>query len=280
MIETSGTREALLHVVKNLRTAPAVLAQLGGLLLFADLDLADVIVLLKRDPALTSRIIRVSNSVIYGSGQRIGSLEEALARVGFNEVYRLTALAAMVEFTDQDVPLYGITAAQFRENALFNALVMERLAAAAHLAPSEAYTTGLLRAVGKIALDRTAPAGVQRAPYSPGRHGPVAEWEREQMGMTSCEAAAMVLEHWRFPRGTVEAIQSQYVSVVHGCTMGFLLHGSLAATGHAGYGLPGEQWYWTTHAQKLAAAGCTEEDLAAAASGAAEVFASARALVV
>ncbi len=279
MIVTSRTRETLLHVVKNLRAAPVVLAQLGRLLLLADRDLADAVVLLKRDVALTSRLIRLANSVFYSRGQRIGSLEEALAVVGFNEVYRLAGLAAVVEIADCDVPLYGMSAAQFRENALFAALIVERLASRAEVHPGEAYAAGLLRAVGKIALDRVMRGPAMRAAYSPREHGPVAEWERDELGITSCEAAAMVLENWRFPRSVVDAIRHQYVGVDGGGRLGFILHSALSAVDCAGVGLPGEQWYWSGVSEKLAAAGCGEAVFHEAVETAREEFAVVRGLL-
>jgi hypothetical protein len=47
-----------------------------------------------------------------------------------------------------------MTGVQLRENALFTALMMELTAPAAGLDEREAYTAGLLRSIGKIAIDR------------------------------------------------------------------------------------------------------------------------------
>src|SRR3954470_6380410 len=150
------SREALLHVVKTLPAAPQILAQLGHLLLDINSDLSDITSLLKRDAALTTRIIRISNSAIYNTGRPFASLEESLARVGFTEVYRLTGFAAAAQLADQKLPFYGISGAQLRENALLTALIMEALAPLAGVDSGLAYTAGLLRSVGKIAIDRLA----------------------------------------------------------------------------------------------------------------------------
>src|SRR4051812_42219647 len=118
MMATSFPRETLLHVVKTLPAAPQILARLGNLLLDANSELDDISSLLKRDAALTARVIRIANSAAYNTGRPYGSLEEALARVGFSEVYRLTGFAAAAQMSDQNLPLYGITGAQLRENSL------------------------------------------------------------------------------------------------------------------------------------------------------------------
>ena len=125
MIAAPFSRETLLNVVKTLPAAPQILAQLGRLLLDINSDLNDITLLLKRDAALTARIIRISNSAIYNTGLPFASLEEALARVGYTEVYRLTGFAAVAQLADQHLPLYGMSGVQLRENALFTALMVE-----------------------------------------------------------------------------------------------------------------------------------------------------------
>jgi HD-like signal output (HDOD) protein len=211
MIAPTVSREALLHVVKKLPAAPRILAQLGQLLLDPNSDLSDVIGLLKHDSGLTARIIRVSNSAIYGGGSRAACLEDALMRVGFNEVYRLVGLAAVAQISDDNLPSYGISGVRFRENSLFAAFACEALAPLIDVDPRAAYTAGLLRSTGKIALDRLMPGPVYARSYSVlGKGRPIDEWENELLGLDNTMAAGIVMEEWRFPPETVGAIRDQY----------------------------------------------------------------------
>jgi len=66
----------------------------------------------------------------------------------------LTGFAAVAQISDQRLALYGVSGAQLRENSLLTALMMESLAMPAGVDPRLAYTAGLLRSTGKIALDR------------------------------------------------------------------------------------------------------------------------------
>src|ERR1700709_822947 len=108
MIATPVTRERLLHVVSVLPAAPPHHAQLCTLLLDMNSGLTEVTELLRRDSGLTARIIRVANSSVYNKGTPSASLVEALARVGFKEVYRLTGFAAVAQISEQKLMLYGI----------------------------------------------------------------------------------------------------------------------------------------------------------------------------
>lgn len=254
MIAQPISREALLHVVKNLPAAPRILAQLGQLLLDPNSDLSNVIDLLKHDSGLTARVIRVSNSAVYGGGSRAGSLDDALMRVGFNEVYRLVGLAAVAQISEDSLRNYGISGVRFRENSLFAAFVAEVLAPTLDLDPRAAYTAGLLRSTGKIAIDRLAPGpGHTRSYPAIGKERPLDEWEMEVVGLDNCAAGAMVLDSWKFPAQTVAAVREHYRPGVEPSAMAVILNLAAGATEKAGYALPGEQTFWALGADSPAA---------------------------
>ncbi|PTX90867.1 HDOD domain-containing protein [Opitutus sp. ER46] len=252
MIAPTVSREALLHVVKNLPAAPRILAQLGTLLLDPNSDLTDVVDLLRHDSALTARVIRVSNSAAYGAGSRAGSIEEALMRVGFNEVYRLIGLAAVAQVAEDSLRNYGVSGTRLRENSLFCAFIMEILAPAIDLDARAAYTAGLLRSTGKIAVDRLAPGPLHIRNYAASGQGrPLDTWEMETVGIDNCAAAAMVLGEWRFPQPTIDAIREHYRPHPTATPMAALLNIACGAAEKAGYPLPGEITYWDVTPAKL-----------------------------
>jgi HD-like signal output (HDOD) protein len=245
MIATPIPREMLLHVVKTLPAAPRIMSQLGHLLLDPNSDMGEITELLRRDTALTARIIRISNSAFYNPGQPYGSLDDALARVGYMEVYRLVGLAAVSQMADQALPLYGVEGATLRENSLLTALVMEVLASMAGIDTRLAYTAGLLRSVGKIALDRITRNGSYNGRYQGRDHGKLGDWETQFIGMTNCEAAAVILKEWRFPLTTIAGIRDHYLTAPGASPLAQLLNLSAGAAERGGHSFPGETDYWT-----------------------------------
>lgn len=245
MIATPIPRETLLHVVKQLPAAPRIMSQLGHLLLDPNSDMGEITELLRRDTALTARIIRISNSAFYNAGQPYGSLDEALARVGYMEVYRLVGLAAVSQMADQDLALYQVSGAQFRENSLLTALVMEVLAGMVQIEPRMAYTAGLLRSVGKIALDRVTRNSSYKGRYDRSAHGRLGDWETQFVGMNNCEAAAVILKEWRFPLTTINGIREHYLSTTAASPLAQLLNLASGAAERGGHDFPGETEYWT-----------------------------------
>lgn len=279
MIATPISRETLLHVAKTLPAAPRILAELGSLLLDPNSDMAEVTSLLRRDTALTARIIRISNSAFYNSGQAFASLEEALARVGYMEVYRLTGFAAVSQVADKPLAMYGVSGAQVRENALLTALMAEILAPQVGLESRMAYTAGLLRSVGKIALDGVTRSGAYRGFYPGSSAGALAQWETGFVGMNNCEAAEVILKEWRFPAETIAGIREHYLLGRETSPLAMLLNVAAGAAERGGQRFPGETSYWKEFPLAVDAAELTVDTVDEALQIALEQFSSVRGAV-
>lgn len=272
-------RESLLRAIRNFPAAPMILARLGKMVMDLESPLDDIAALLKQDAALTARILRIANSVVYGAGEPCGSLDEAVVRVGFTEIYRLTGFAATAQIVDRRLGLYGVTAAQFRENALLTALIMETLADRAGLDQSTAYTVGLLRSIGKIALDRWVNTPGVEHDYDANGTGPLADWETATLGMTNCEAAEIIMTDWLFPESTVEAIRQHYQPGESASQMAQLLNLAAGAAERCGHGWPGERFYWNPTDDQFALVGVSAADLDEASRLGLEQFGPVRAAV-
>lgn len=277
MIASPLPRETLLHVVKTLPAAPQILSRLGKLLLDLDSGLDDITALLRRDSGLTAHIIRIANSALYNTGTPFASLEDALARVGLAEVYRLAGFAAMAQIADRGFSLYGISGPQMRENALLTALLMENLARTAGEDTRAGYTAGLLRSTGKIALDRLTRDKAYEGAYSMQGRIPLGDWETGFVGMNNCEAGDLILREWRFPDKIVIALRDHYHPTAESTALTLLLNLAAAGAERCGHGLPGEHFYWENCLEHLTATGLTENDYTAAMRNALERFGPVRA---
>lgn len=143
------------------------------------------------------------------------------------------------------------------ENTLLTALIMEKLAPATEVDARQAYTAGLLRSTGKIAIDRLARGG--GATFLPGTLEGLAAWETAQVGMTDVEAAAMNLDHWRFPADTVEAIRDHYLEDGSVFPLTNLLNLAAGTAERLCHGLAVELSYWEQTSYKFSAAGMSAE---------------------
>ncbi len=249
------TREKLLKVAQQLPASARVLAQLGQLLMDVNSGLEEIAKLLKRDTALAARVIRISNSAAYGSGNGISSIEDAVGRVGFAEVYRLTGFASAAQVFDHDLTCYGLPGTTLRSNTLFTALAVESLAKRAAVDSRAAYTAGLMRSVGKVVLDKMGRQTLGHGQdFLRSGQASVLEWERTTFNLSNAEAAATVLESWHFTPSVYVPVREQHlgkrVAEPHE-RVTTLLNLAAGMAAEAGYVLPGESGCWEATPEKL-----------------------------
>lgn len=269
-------RERILEIARTLPPAPRVFAELDHLLRDANSGLDEIADLIKRDSTLVGHVIRVSNSAVYGGEQPTGSVEEAVVRIGFQEVFRLVGQVASARLAERALTLYGIDTDQLREHMLHTAFVCEHLATECGIDPRSAYTAGLMRPLGLLVLDRLAEHYGNIAPYHPAHDADYLTWEGKAFGLSSCEVAGMVLREWSFPTEIVEAIQMQYLLRSEDLSNRFACLVNLASglVADDGHGLLGETSHWGSSLWKLDSLGMTEDRFHAAAARAREAFAA------
>jgi HD-like signal output (HDOD) protein len=254
--------DQILQCARQLPSTPAILGKLQRLLADANSDLDAVCGLLKRDTALAARTIQISNSPYFSPALPHASLEEAVGCVGYNQICRVVGLTIISQLCERDLRYYGIPAERLFENTVVCALAMESLAQFVGLDPRSAYTTGLMRSVGKLVLDRMA-AEDTREPYPAAGGPPLSAWEMVGWACDNGMVAAFLLEKWNFSGETVEAVRQHYepsVAAADAATSAYLLNFAARIAEDLGYGLPGETSAWESLAEKLPLAGLTEAE--------------------
>lgn len=258
MVSTSISDADLVRVAQDLPAAPRLLVELGQLIRDPRVDSREVVALLRQDPALVARLICMANSAAYGRAEPAASLEEAVAGIGFREVHRLVGAVAATQLGDQRLEHYGVDGPRLLENALFVAVIMEELAEECGEEPRSCYTVGLLRSIGKMALELLAKGGAGASPFATSGETELDVWEKKTWGVNNCEVAEKILVHWRLPHETVIAIKHHYHPagkhnpVIHMLTL---------AAGSAEdrcCGLPGEETLLKITPENFAKAGLNE----------------------
>lgn len=194
--------------IEKFSPAPAILARAMVLMRDDQCDVPAIATLIRGDPALAADIIRISNTVFFGTHLPSQTVEEALQTIGFREAVRLLNLAVARIATCRNLDYYCISADDFWAESLFNGLFMERLASLTGGAdPGVAYTCGLLRYIGRLAINQ----GIHDT--GGGRfwlgQEPLSQWELANVGFTHSQAGAQLLRQWKFPAEMVVACSGQ-----------------------------------------------------------------------
>ncbi|HLP00697.1 MAG TPA: HDOD domain-containing protein [Opitutaceae bacterium] len=254
----------IIRVGQQLPASPRIFSRLASVLKDLNTGVDQVVGLVKMDPGLSAQVIRLSNSVLFGFAEPSSSLEESINRVGFREVYRLVGLAATNQLFPKELALYAVRGDLVWENSLASALAMERLARKQGAEDEQAaYTIGLLRSAGKVLFTRLAAQPAVRLPIYPGpdTEPHLGDWERGLFGMDNPEAAAELMEHWKFDPTIRLAIRHHYDPLVvpDAPREAALLNCAGWVVHQLGKSLPGEAAYWRRDPAKLERAGVLAE---------------------
>lgn len=245
----------LLRVAQAFPATPRIMARLGLLLRDPDTALEDVTVHLKLDSTLAARLLRIANSAAFAQSEPVASIDDAAALIGLQEVHRLVGAVAIDHFSHRTYPLYGFTGSRLRDNAIMVALLMEELAPSARMDPPAAYSAGLFRSLGKLALARIADEHAPVAAFLPAGGVSLVGWEKLTFGLASNQATAAILQQWQFPDTLTQAIAEHYAPAGSGHPLAHLLNLAAHQAEQLGHGLPGETPCWLDSAESARAVG-------------------------
>lgn len=196
------------NVVK-LPPSPQVLPKLQKALRDPQTGMDDLAALLRVDPGLAASVLRMANSAYFAGGLPCDSLEEAVARLGFGEVYKLVSLAVTAQLMGTNMSLYGLEKGELLTQSTACAVLMvEGGACLGWNWTDTLYTQGLLHSLGKIVINQYYQRhGLEIYSTADGPLSP--ETERQLLGFDHAQAGAALLRKWRFPEEIIGSVLHQ-----------------------------------------------------------------------
>lgn len=206
------------------------------------------------DASLASRVLTLSNSSYYGYSIPAEDLSQAIARIGFNEVYQLVSLILSKTISNKPIESYGLHEGDSWENSVSCALHMEQLSSKTNINKSIAYTIGLLHSLGKLAMgfeDRASYEGIFEAIKT--QNCSLIEAEQSIFGFNHAEAGMALLKKWGFKALVYEPIGYQYdpLNSPGYSDLSAQLHLSLWLTAISGQNFGREAWAFTVNEEVL-----------------------------
>lgn len=170
-------------------------------------DLANV---LKLDPVISARLLRIANSPPYGAPKQVDTISRTVNLIGVQAVRDLVT-ATTIGRTFSGMPPQFMDAARFWRKSLFCALVAERMATSCGVDNSErCFVEGLLRDIGHFVLYQTVPQRAQSALIEAGYlEVSLAEVEQSNIGCDFAEVGAELIRSWEMPVRLEQAIRCQ-----------------------------------------------------------------------
>ncbi len=174
---------------------------LQGLLLTEQRYTAHIAEIIRRDPSLTSRLLRLVNSVYYGLTTPVNSIEEAVFYLGVRQIRQLAMVTPVIEDFQRLTRQCDFPWREFWQHCIGTAILTREVTANAGSQSEDAdYVAGLVHDVGKIVMAWTFPdhfSEIHRQASTGTRE--LAEIESEILGIDHAELGALYLERHRLP---------------------------------------------------------------------------------
>ena len=166
-------------------------------------QIAEVI---RRDPSLTARLLRLVNSVYYGLSTPVNNLEEAVLYLGLRQIRQLVMVTPILEDFQRLTGGVRFSWREFWQHCIGTAILTREIMSSLQAPPDESdYVAGLVHDMGKIVMAWAFPEHFQ-AIYQEGDRNAknLLELENQILGINHAELGAMYLKNYNLPKVLVD----------------------------------------------------------------------------
>ncbi|HTZ38559.1 MAG TPA: HDOD domain-containing protein [Syntrophales bacterium] len=191
--------------ISTVPTVPSVLKQLSTIIENPKISLNEISHFVSKDPALTTKILQMVNSALYGFPGRISSVNHAVMLLGLNVVKGLLLSVSVFEIMHK--AMIGL-----REHSIGVAIASKVIAQKKGLKePEEVFVAGLLHDVGKVILILLYPDEYDKAVKETDAASiAIFDAERNHFSETHAAVAGWLSEKWHFPKKLCDCLANHH----------------------------------------------------------------------
>ncbi|MBI4694467.1 MAG: HDOD domain-containing protein [Gammaproteobacteria bacterium] len=200
--------ERIAECIARLRPISPLATQCLAVLSTPDVNIADIVTVLERDPGLASHLLKLANSPFYGCASRISTVHQACMVLGTRTLKQSITAAAVLSALDGGGQDAGM---QRWRHAAATACAARALAHRAALDPDVTATAGLLHDIGRILIGRCCTEQYRVVADRARREAiPLLVAERDALGTDHAAVGATISARWHMPPELVAAIASHH----------------------------------------------------------------------
>ena len=191
----------------DLPAFPSVVSEVMALTEVSNTSMERIGAQIEKDPALTAKVLKVSNSPYYGMRRFIGTLKLALVVLGVREVRNIVLGVTVFDMLD-DKSLNGTVRKAFWSHSTMVGGIARRLAVDMVLGlQGEEFVSGLLHDMGKMVMWRKMGDSYLSLISTFGETpSQLQQKEVALFGYDHAEVAAALALHWNLPRTLTDAV--------------------------------------------------------------------------
>ncbi|MCX7605345.1 MAG: HDOD domain-containing protein [Bryobacteraceae bacterium] len=184
--------------LENLPPFSPVAMRLVALLSDENVHVEQVSRFIAAEPVFAARVLQLANSPLFALARQVTSIPQAVIIIGLERVKAIALTRAMGDFVAPVLRRKALAACW--RNTLAGAVLAESLAPLCHADPGTAYTGGLLRDIGRLALMVKYPEAYSNAIEIARDSGMgLLETERNLFDLDHCEAGRWLVGRMFLP---------------------------------------------------------------------------------
>jgi len=196
--------------IDEIPTLSPMLQKVVSLIQSSNSDAQDVTDVISRDPSLTSKILKVSNSAYYGFSKSVDTLDRAVMVLGFNMISSLAMSVGIIKTLSAGEKTGRFSRERLWIHSLAVGTIMKEMGArfGKKEESDSLFVAGLLHDIGKVVLDQFFAEDYQKALEETGclESADVCAAEKNYFGMDHGEVGSLLLKRWNFPETMYEII--------------------------------------------------------------------------
>jgi HD-like signal output (HDOD) protein len=188
-----------------LPTAPRVVQELIQSFDSESVSIPEVTRKIAVDPVLSAKLLRLANSAYYHVSRSISTVDDAVTMLGFVTVRTLVISNGLVNGF-KSMP--GLDLHKFWRYSLHTAVAAKWLAKKAKQNSDEAFTVGMMHAIGQLVMHTAMPEQCLQIDKMAGPTDPRRlDIERTSFGYDFADVGAELSKRWKFPDAFANAIE-------------------------------------------------------------------------
>ncbi|HET6789294.1 MAG TPA: HDOD domain-containing protein [Aquabacterium sp.] len=197
--------DALFKQPQALPAVPKIVHELIDSFNNEDVSIDEITKKIASDPVLSARLLRLANSAYYHVSRTVGTVDDAVMMLGFVTVRTLVISSGL---TSGFKSMPGMDLGKFWKYSLHTATVSRWLAKTTGNNIDQAFTVGLMHAIGQLVMHAGMPESMLHldklaGPLDPRRF----DMERSSFGYNFATVGAELARQWKFPPTFAEAIE-------------------------------------------------------------------------
>lgn len=202
----------ILQGIESLDPLPITAQRLMSVLGDENVPFQDIVRIIEADAAVTSNLLRLANSPVFGGRFKIERLSDAVIRLGPTTLLDI-ALGDYLRSMTRKAPIYDLSEDDLWLHSAVASLAVKEVAREATKAdiPALAGIAALVHDIGKLIISRYNKADAKMIlEHCEAKGLSFTEAERALFGYDHAEIGAAMARHWKFPEEITQAIERHH----------------------------------------------------------------------